>query len=257
MRELPLYSSASQLACYASCPRKYEYIYVHGLNPEVKALVLVFGSAVHGALAWWFTERLEGRIPTVANAERIFLADLAAEIEPGDVSESELVEVEQQGRELVRLYLERHGDLRVAAVEQPFEIELHDPVTGELLPRRLRGYFDLVLADGSVVEIKTAARSWGRSPDLRRHLQISAYSFATKKSVEAHVLVKKKLPTVEVFRSGNNNWWLAAAVSLERAIMSGIYPPRPSPMCSTCDYEQTCAGAAGDEHDEVTVLAAS
>jgi putative RecB family exonuclease len=253
--DLPAYTSASQLVTYASCPRKYEYVYVLGLQSEKKSLALSFGSAVHGAIGWWFAERLEGRSPSVADAEQIFAADLAADVESSNTT-PEVQEAEAQGRLLVRMYLERHGELPVAAVEQPFEISIHDPITGEVLPRRLRGYFDLVLEDGRVIEIKTSARSWGRTADLRRHLQVNAYGFATGGVVEAHVLVKKKDPSIEVFRSEqNNNWWLAGAVSLERAILSGIFPPTPSVMCSTCDFEKNCAAFADGGRVHLPIVA--
>lgn len=247
MRDVPGYTSASQLLTYASCPRKYEYVYVLGLQSARKSLALSFGSAVHGAIGWWFAERLDGRTPSIPDAEQIFAADLAADVEPSTAESPEVQEAELRGRRLVRLYLERYGDLPVAAVEQPFEMDIHDPVTGEILPRRLRGYFDLVLEDGRVIEIKTSARAWGRTADMRRHLQVNAYAFATGKVVEAHVLVKKKDPTIEVFRIEQNNWWLAAVVTLERAILSGIFPPAPSAMCSTCDFEKNCA-AVGDDN---------
>lgn len=256
MRDIPPYTSASQLVTYASCPRKFSYIYLLGLQSEKKSLALSFGSAMHGAIGWWFTERLEGRTPVFTDAEQVFAADLAADVDPSGPSPPEVQEAEQEGVRLLRAYLEHHGTAPVVAVEQPFEITLTDPATGEVLPRRLRGYFDLILEGGRVIEIKTTSRRWGESVDLLRHLQLGAYAFATNGVVEAHVLVrKKKEPLVESFHAENTAWWLSAAVALERAIASGNFPPTPSPMCSACDFERTCAAVSNDGHVHLPVVA--
>lgn len=155
MGDIPATSSASQLVTYASCGRKYYFSYVLGLEPK-KAPALAFGSAVHGAIEFWFNEKIAGRIPLLPAAEQIFLADLNAGL--GDVSAAETTELEEQGRTLVQLYLQKFSNLPVVAVEEGFEMALHDPETGEVLPRSLRGYFDLVLEDGRVIEVKTSAR---------------------------------------------------------------------------------------------------
>jgi hypothetical protein len=53
--------------------------------------------------------------------------------------------------------------IRIVVLEEAFEIDLVDPETGEDLELRLRGYIDLVEADGTVVDLKTAARLPGIS----------------------------------------------------------------------------------------------
>ena len=58
---LPDHTSAAQLACYAACPRKYEYRYVEGAPPEYKSVSLALGAAVHSSIGWWFEQRLAGR----------------------------------------------------------------------------------------------------------------------------------------------------------------------------------------------------
>jgi hypothetical protein len=76
-----------------------------------------------------------------------------------------------------------HGDLPVVATEMRFEMELVEPDTGEVMPRKLVGYFDLVLADGGVVELKTARGSYS-NVDLATKRAISAGECATRRVAE-------------------------------------------------------------------------
>lgn len=76
--DLPPATSASQLVQYAMCPRKYAFSYVYGFEPEFRSTALVLGSAMHSAIAWWFAEKLDGRRPTLDQADGVLSADLLA-----------------------------------------------------------------------------------------------------------------------------------------------------------------------------------
>ncbi len=251
---VPPSTSASQLTCYAMCPRKYALRYCTDTPPEFVSTNLVLGSAVHSAIGWWFEEKLAGRTPTIENAERILAIDFLAITTDVTVrwkKDTTPADVETDGKRLVRLYLTRYGDEPVTAVEEPFEVELVDPRTGEVLGRPLRGYFDLRLHE-KTVELKTSSRGWNPF-DLVRHLQVGAYSFARhaitgrSETIEARVLVKlKREPRIEVHPVERDvatlGWWLSAAAAIERAIEAGIFPPTPGPLCHECEYEKACAG---------------
>jgi hypothetical protein len=251
MGDIPPTSSASQLVTYAMCGRKYYFSYVLGLEPEKKSAALAFGSAVHGAIEFWFKEKIAGRLPLLPAAEQIFLADLNAGLV--GVPDTETAELEEQGRSLVRLYLQKYNDLPVVAVEEGFEMTLHDPETGEILPRPLRGYFDLVLDDGRIIELKTAARKWGS--DVTKHLQLGAYAAARNHPVEVHVLVRRRDPAIDVIHYNPDGWWHHAAVALERGILARQFPPSPGAMtCSTCDFTSACSDWKTDGHRRLPVL---
>lgn len=154
-------------------------------------------------------------------------------------------------RALLDLYLTRYGELPVAGVESPFQVELEDPDTGEVVGRPLKGYLDLILANRTAIELKTSSKGWSDF-DLVRHLQIGAYAFAlnavhgSPSALEVHVLVRlKKEPRVETFRIERavdaTRWWFEAARSIEAAISGGHFPPKPSPLCRDCEYEKACA----------------
>ena len=261
--DLPPATSASQLVSYAMCPRKYFFQYVAGAEPEFRSTALVLGSAIHSAIGWWFEERLAGRMPRVEQAETILSADLAAEAAGTSVrwKDSSPESLEADARRYLTLYLTRFGDLEVARIEQPFEVDLEDPDTGEVHGRPFKGFFDLTLTDERVVEVKTSARGWSEF-DLVRHLQIGGYAFVWNAlhggpcEVDVHTIVKlKREPRVEVYeiRRGEpaTRWWIHAASAIEGAIAAGHFPPNPSPRCIECEFERACAAWTGDLHPEV------
>jgi len=253
MADVPPTTSASQLVTYAMCPRLYECRYVLHLEPEFRSINLALGSAVHGAIGWWFEEILGGREPTLAAAEDIFSADLLAETAQATIRwKKETPELlDTKGRELVRAYLVIHGNQPVVAVEERFEVDVEDQDTGECLPRPLVGYFDLVVEDGdSIVEVKTTARAW-TAFSLDRHLQVGAYAAAAiaahgEAKVAVHTIIKAKTPRVEQFvverTEGSNRWFFQAASAIERAICAGHFPPTPGPLCIECEFARACLG---------------
>lgn len=254
--EVPPTTSASQLTSYALCPRKYYLGYVLEEEAEFRSTSLVLGSAVHGALGWFFSEKLRGNPPDVADAERIVTADLLA-LTAGEAvrwKTATFASLDEEGRRLVRLYLQANADLPVAAVEAPFQVELVHPGTGAVVGRPLRGYFDLVLQDGTLVELKTSSKGWSEE-SLTRHLQIGAYAYATHAGegawtgVSVHVLVKlKRDPRLETYRvdrtAADLGWWIRAASEIEDAIAAHHFPPSPSPLCLECEHARACARMA-------------
>jgi hypothetical protein len=251
--DLPPRTSASQLVSYAMCPRKYAMKYVLDLEPEFVSVALVLGSAVHGAVGWWYEERLAGREPTLGGALEIATADLASAVAGETVrwKTSSQAHTEEEARRLVATYLGEYGDLPVVAVEQPFAVDVVHPETGELLGRPLKGYFDLVLADGSVVELKTASRGWDGDA-IARHLQVGAYAYVLRERhddpppVRVDVVVKlKREPRTESFMVDHDprkaGWWLEAFREIETAIQRRQFPPTPGPLCRECEHGTRCA----------------
>lgn len=253
---LPKRTSASQLVTWAMCPRKYAFTYVLGVEPEFRSIALVLGSALPGAVGWFFEERIQGREPTIAEAKRVLSADLAAEaVENVRWKDMTPEALDARGQALLETYLTTYGTLPVVEVERRFEIDLVDHETGEVLPRKLKGYFDLVLEDHTVVELKTSARSW-RENDLERHIQAGAYASAWNtfhggpSEVVFHVIVKLKTPRIELFRVHRGEpglgWWFHAVREIENAIAKHVFPPSPGPLCHECEFGKTCLAWTGD-----------
>jgi putative RecB family exonuclease len=251
---LPRSTSASQLSCYVSCPRKFYLQYSAQVEPEFRSTALALGSALHSAVGWWFEEKLAGRTPTLEGADRIFVSDLLAECSLGNIRWKDATpeSLESDGLRYLRVYLERFGDLAVRAVEEPFNIELVHPETGELVSERnLKGYIDLVLEDERIIELKTSRSAWS-DLELIRHLQVGALAAVGNAlhggpaDVEVHAILKqKRQPRVEVYAISRGEpatrWWFEAVRAIEGAIADGHFAPNPTPRCGECEYEKACA----------------
>jgi len=256
--DLPAHTSASQLSCYASCPRKFEYRYVLQREPEYRSTGLALGTAVHGAVAWWFEEGIAGRVPALGQALKVLRADLSAALAypnvrwKQDTPASLLADAES----LLRLFLEQHGQLPVVETEVRFDMPIVDPTNGETMPRACIGYFDLELSNGNIVELKTAAKSYSAT-DLRVNLQFGAYRTAARYfgdiDVEVLALIKTKTPRVQHVALHATRelatWFMQAASAIERGIATGVYPPSPGPMCASCEYARACLGVQVEAAD--------
>ena len=247
--------SISRVQAYLACPLKYKFEHVDRIPKPWRAAALAFGGSVHAAIEWFHRERLEGRTPDPEGAVSVFDADWYAQnLEPLIFGDSETKEVlTEKGRALVRLYVDQAGIPE--AVEAPFEIELHDPVTGEVLDLRLRGRFDLLEEGGVVVDVKTAARCLD-DRGILQHLQLSAYALAyltlrgSVPKLRLDQLLKTKVPRIERKETARTVEDLAWPAHLIRrtagAIASGHFYPNPSWRCSECEYFAHCQAWRGE-----------
>ncbi len=249
--------SVSQIQTYLICPLKYRFQYIDKIARPWRAAALAFGASVHSAIEWFHRERLAGRSPLPDAAVAIFTADwFAQNLEPlvfGDRESKD--DLSAKGAELVRLYLGQSNT--ATAVEEPFELELADPRTGELLDVNLRGRIDLLEVGGTLVDVKTAGRSFGsRGLELERHLQLSTYALVYLllrhriPNLRLDVLIKTKQPRVERMETARTVEDLAWTAHLIRrvagSIASGHFYPSPSWACSECEYFAHCQAWRGE-----------
>ena len=75
--------SASQIAKYLACPRKWRFRYELGLAPEHRPAALSLGRAVHSAIEALHLAKLDGETIETAKLVRIFRADWQAELDTG------------------------------------------------------------------------------------------------------------------------------------------------------------------------------
>jgi len=179
----------------------------------------------------------------------LFKIDLAAELAdtvrfkedetPGDLSAA--------GAALVAMYAAANQDIAVKGAEVPFELEI---VPGILL----RGVFDVLVDNGRIRELKTAARDYDEGT-LARLVQVSAYAWAYRKLydhdavIEVVAMLKQRQPRIamhEITRSPQEQaWFVGLTVEVARAIAAGVYPPNPSWACGDCEYGQQCRSIGG------------
>lgn len=249
--------SVSQVQSYLFCPLKYRFQYLDKITPPWRPAALAFGSSVHSAIEWFHRERLAGRTPTPEAVANIFAADwFAQNLEPVVFPERESKEIlAEKGKELVRLYVEEASTELPLLTEDRFEIDLIDPETGEVLDIRLRGVIDLVEQDGTLVELKTAARTFDTG-SLERHLQLSTYALVrflatgTIPPLRIYALLKTKAPRIErlpATRTVEDLAWTCRLIeSVALAIRSGCFFPNPSWKCAECEFFAHCQQWRGE-----------
>ena len=250
--------SASSLATYAACPRKYAFRYLHRVTPEHRPAALAFGSAVHSALELLHLMRMDGEKVDPTKLVRTFRADWQAQVDTGlsfkhDESANML---RFMGEHLVLEYAKWLGDRPILAAEQPFEIELVDPETGEVTDERLRGYFDLVLPGDVVAEVKTAARRFDEGT-LGRKIQFTAYAYAWRQmrgrdpTILIVSLLKQQRPqlaeNIAPRTKEDDAFFFHLALDAAEAIQSRAFPPNVSFMCGDCEYAKACRRYRGPE----------
>ncbi len=176
--------SPNQLADYQADPYRF---YVHNVLqfPQPTTHQLIYGTAIHGALQYFFEEQLAGRLAQLDDVLAVFRHLWRNQ---GFASERHQQERFESGEAtLHRLWEEfRAQKLPVVAVEEPFDIKL------ENIKLRIRGRVDLLLEDGHGLEIrdfKTSAVASQRRADerVRDNLPLFIYALAMQRLREQPV----------------------------------------------------------------------
>lgn len=248
------YLSASRLNLWLQCPRRFRYQYVEKLPWATAPSALVFGSAVHAALADLYQARLEGNEPTLDDLHANFRVAWSAEVKPIELKDGESVEgLDALARAMLAVVLEQPQHGRILAVEEAFEVLLD-----ESLPP-LKGVIDEVeVRDGRVVvrEHKTAARAWS-ADQVENSLQATVYAVAACEmhlpgvsgigdvDVEFQIVSKSKRPSVDLRLTKRNAQHVDELRDVATAVVTaereGVFPRRRDWHCSSCPYEKQCA----------------
>lgn len=243
--------SVSQVQAYLGCPLKYRFQYVDRIPRPWRAAAMAFGSSVHAAVEWFHRERMLGRVPEANEVTAIFEADWYAQnVEPLVFSARESREaLAEKGRSMLALYLEATNGALPVAVEQPFELDLTDPETGEVFDVRLRGVVDLIEEGEVLVDLKTAGRTL-EAGGLERHLQLSTYALAhliqhgSIPRLRLDMLMKTARPRLErheTTRTVEELAWTAQLIhEVALAIETEHFFPNPSWRCTECEYFAHC-----------------
>jgi putative RecB family exonuclease len=243
--------SVSQINQYLMCPLKYRFNYIDKLPKPFRPAELAFGSAIHAAVEWWHKNRKNGTGPEWQNVVWIFEADMRAQametlkFKDGDSLESHL----EKGKQLLAVYLRDYKGSGVRAIELPFRVPLVDLETGESLELPLDGYIDLIEADDTVVELKTAARVFDPT-SLTQNLQLSAYAYAfgwlykRKPTLRIDILTKTKNPALHSFEVNRDKDSLVRFFHIAKGVLRAIrerhFYPNEGWQCPNCEYFDIC-----------------
>lgn len=247
-----LHVSVSQVKTFMRCPRLYQYRYVLGAEREHVSSNLVFGSAVHAALAAYYVALLNGGDIVTEELVQLFVDEWDGEVAslpnlllPDGIDAGQL---KDQGIALVRVFLDDVPSVEeVLGVEQPFALDITDPTTGEVLEEQLVGALDaVVVQDGkrTVLEHKTAARRWS-DDQVRWDLQAGVYLAVTDADLlRFQILVKNRTPVMQVadtFRTeASKAEALETTCRVLDAIRAGAFWPSRGWQCRSCEYASRC-----------------
>lgn len=252
--------SASALSLYISCSLKFRFQYVDRLPRLFRSSNQVFGTAMHAALEWLHKELRNLRKPPLDEILRVFEADWHAQLVDGDIrfEDDDPAALVVKGKQLLsRYYAEAIPVSGVKAAELAFQLPLVNPETGEVLPAPVRGYIDLVEADGTVTEFKNSARTMPVT-DLPDNVQLTTYAWAydtlfgkPPKDVKLVNLVRTKTPKIETHLTGREPKDYVRLFHLGKEVLHAaeqdVYlPNRGCWMCKSCEYEQDCREWTGN-----------
>jgi putative RecB family exonuclease len=230
--------SHSRISRYLLCPEQYRLYYIEQLRPRLYSASLVFGQAVHQALAAFFRT---GSEPAGAFAS---LWAEARQFELRYTARESWEKLHETGRTLLRKFvaeeLPRIG--KVSGTEKVFELgitEIETPFVGVI---------DLVAeVDGkrTVVDFKTSGSAYAEH-EVRLSDQLTAYQLAEPDAerIALCVLVKTKEPKIEWHVSERNSddliEYLAKAGHVAREIAADRFYKRSGMWCAWCDFLPVC-----------------
>jgi len=255
-----LHISYTQLNTYLKCPQKYEFQYVRGIPWEFIPEYFPFGRAMHeAAKVFYKTLKETGQRMPLADLTQHFKATWDRETQ-GNIRYKENQSrdtLREKGTQLVKVFYENVAPQRIIGVEVPFSADLVLEETGEVLPCKLAGIFDLIESDEEdtlvIVELKTSSKRFS-DDQIDLDLQGILYSYALKQIrfhtngddtlVRYDQLLKQKTPSMETYYAVKGNvqytWAYHLVKKVLRAIDHEVFHPIPGWQCKDCPFGTTC-----------------
>jgi CRISPR/Cas system-associated exonuclease Cas4 (RecB family) len=230
--------SHSQVTSFAMCPRTWHYSHAEHAPKERVGSALIFGCAVHDALAEQNEAALNG---TRINAPAAFLMAWKTQVAEAGVpvafGKDDADDLLAKGRGLVAAYEPPSG---IIGVEQPFTLDLDPalpPVEGRIDLIRRTETGDLAIAD-----IKTAA-SRVLTETHAVEAQLALYDIAYP-AAKHEVIVLGKLKTATVTLQPITPWPRSKLVchytQVFRAMTAGVRFAVRGWQCAGCSFADCC-----------------
>jgi len=250
--------SASSIKLYLECARKWAFKYVEGHR----------GPTGIGALlskVWHKVAEINARQKITSGVDLsleemldLYVMEYDAALQEEEVK-LQVGETLEQGKDMGLKITEVHHlkiapHVRPLLVEEEFNIDL-----GPEFPYTLKGFWDLVEEDGTIVDNKAFGRMVQQN-DLDKDIQFSLYSLAyrvtrqtTEPGMRMDLLVKPRnknhMPkAVQLYTQRTNvdaRWILGLVEDVTKGIQRGVFPPNPTGfLCSPkyCDFWDRCKG---------------
>jgi len=255
-----LHISNSQLKTFLTCPQKHYFQYVRGLPWEFIPDYFPFGRSIHTPVKVFYKSLKD-------TGQRISLEELLANFIQSWERESQgnirykkgegKDSLREKGIEMLKAFYEAITPQRILGVEVPFSVDLIMEKTGEVLPYKLSGIFDLVESDeeGTIIiaELKTGSKRFTED-ELDLDLQGTLYSYALNQMgfhtdggetlVRYDLLLKQKKPVMEPYYALKGRvhyqWAFQLIKKVLKAIEAGAFYPTPGWYCKDCPFGTAC-----------------
>ena len=259
------YLSYSAVRTFQGCPLKYRFRYIDGLPEDRVASSLVFGSAIHASVEFYFTQQLVGEVePDLDGLLAVYQqswrdrSQQEVRFNKSETADSLHSLADSMLKAFLASDLTKQNGMIIGVEE-----ELRGELSGELPD--LLGRVDLLLeTDDAVVvqDFKTSRSAWNEYQAEDQSDQLLLYGDLVRRLVPGKkvrlqfaVITKAKTPKVQLFEASFDESKLDRTKrvfeSVWSAIQSGHFYPAPSPMqCSGCGYRSQCDAWRGSHKKE-------
>lgn len=247
--------SFSSINQYRRCPLQFFFERIAKIPRTTVSSSLVFGSAIHDALAGHNQRFRLGREVSEQGLKADFLGSWQVRNTQQQVtfkakeSASDLI---GKGEALMELYAKEEPPTNIIAVEERVLVPLCDS-SGNILERPLAATCDLISGTPEatkVTEYKTSAKAYSTF-DVESSLQASCYTQSALStldrwvSVEFVVFTKTNTPKIQKLKTSRLQEDLDrlgdVVKNVETAVENQIFYPIENPMnCSGCPFREEC-----------------
>ncbi len=254
------YISYSAITTFRSCPLKYKFRYIDGLDTDTVSSSLIFGTAIHAAIEEYFRAKMAGdtlpsQLEMLDVYHQIWQATEISKVQLGKTETLDTLAV--LAGKIITAFLASDLtslDGTILGVEEELRGKLLDGVPD------LLGRVDLLLETSdtiSVVDFKTARSAWTPDQASDNSEQLMLYCDLVRRLVPGKslrlkyvIFTKTKDPAVQLidlpFEQQKLDRTKAAIRAIWSAIESGYFYPVPSVMnCPSCPYRTQCAAWHG------------
>lgn len=248
--------SASSISKYIDCGLLYRFSKIDKLRPEITPDVLLFGSAIHWAIAHINQGRKVGVLLHLPDILECFEERWASTTKKTpNIKYSKGKDFESlldEGKRLLTAYYKNGVDdgFKVLSIEEPFSFT----IPGLSVP--IIGITDCIEEDDSqtiiVTDYKTKAKAYSEK-EINMDMQLTLYQMAMKASeykgreimLRFICLIKTKIPKIEQYwtmRTELDERRLAKkAIKVWEGISKGVFIPNDGHWkCINCGYKQAC-----------------
>ena len=248
--------SASSINSYVECGLQFKFSRVDKFKPDYEADALLFGSAIHKAIADFQQHRVWGETMPVDNIQTCFEAywRKSAEDNPrvNYKKGKDFSILLNEGKGLLKVYAESQADNKytVLAIEHPFVLEI------EGLGVPIIGAIDMIEEDeqGTIIitDHKTASKAYSIA-DADNNFQMTVYQIAARQNgftdreilLKLDCLIKTRTPKFEPVYTTRSMETEQRAIRKIQQVWDGIkkevfIPNEGSWKCPYCSYKSYC-----------------